>query len=59
MKLYRSLARPYDALADAFRTGNFDKLKAEAEIGQSIWHMASSYLLQAFESFIFTFLSLL
>ncbi|KKA20529.1 COP9 subunit 3 [Rasamsonia emersonii CBS 393.64] len=59
VKLYRSLARPYDALADAFRTGNFDKLKAEAEIGQSIWHMASSYLLQAFESFIFTFLSLL
>ncbi|KAL1967750.1 hypothetical protein VTN77DRAFT_2439 [Rasamsonia byssochlamydoides] len=39
VKLYRSLARPYDALADAFRTGDFDKLKAEAEIGQSIWHM--------------------
>lgn len=38
-KLYKSLARPYDALADAFKAGDYNALKVEAEVGQSVWQM--------------------
>ncbi|KAL2001440.1 hypothetical protein VTN02DRAFT_1776 [Thermoascus thermophilus] len=38
-KVYRSLARPYDALGEAFKSGDFDRLRAEVDVGQSIWHM--------------------
>ncbi|KAL1866925.1 hypothetical protein Plec18167_008857 [Paecilomyces lecythidis] len=38
-KTYRALARPYDALADAFKSGDLNRLKGEIDIGQSVWHM--------------------
>lgn len=38
-KVYRSLARPYDALGEAFKSGDFDRLRAEVDVGQPIWHM--------------------
>lgn len=41
MKIYRSLARPYITLAEAFEVNDFLKLNAEVEVGQSIWHMVS------------------
>jgi COP9 signalosome complex subunit 3 len=37
--LYRSLARPYEAIADIFKKGNSDRLKAEVDVGRSIWQM--------------------
>ncbi|KAH8704691.1 putative COP9 subunit 3 [Talaromyces proteolyticus] len=38
-KVYKALARPYDAFASAFVSGDWEKLRAEAEFGQSIWRM--------------------
>ncbi|GAD98623.1 COP9 signalosome complex subunit 3 [Paecilomyces variotii No. 5] len=38
-KTYRALARPYDALADAFKSGDLNRLKGEIDVGQSVWHM--------------------
>ncbi|KAJ9223049.1 hypothetical protein DTO169C6_4523 [Paecilomyces variotii] len=38
-KTYRALARPYDALADAFKSGDINRLKGEIDIGQTVWHM--------------------
>lgn len=43
-KLYKSLARPYNALAEAFKAGDYNALKAEAEVGQSVWQMVSDHL---------------
>ena len=37
-KIYRSLARPYMALAGAFEGGDYAKLRAEVTIGKAIWH---------------------
>ncbi|EED21761.1 COP9 subunit 3, putative [Talaromyces stipitatus ATCC 10500] len=37
MKTYKALARPYDALATAFISGKWERLKDEAEAGQTIW----------------------
>ena len=31
------MAKPYDALAEVFKTGNLDRLRAEIEIAQVIW----------------------
>lgn len=46
-KTYRALARPYDALADAFKSGDLDRLKGEIDIGQTVWHMVSFYILDS------------
>ncbi|KAK2762787.1 hypothetical protein FQN54_000961 [Arachnomyces sp. PD_36] len=36
-KTYKAVAKPYDALAEVFKTGNLNRLMAEIEVGQSIW----------------------
>ncbi|PGH04752.1 hypothetical protein AJ79_06973 [Helicocarpus griseus UAMH5409] len=36
-KTYRSLAKPYEALADVFRTGDLPRLKAEITAGEPVW----------------------
>jgi len=46
-KTYRALARPYDALADAFKSGDLNRLKGEIDIGQTVWHMVSFYILDS------------
>jgi COP9 signalosome complex subunit 3 len=37
LKTYKALARPYDALATAFVSGKWEKLRDEAQIGDTIW----------------------
>lgn len=37
LKTYKALARPYDALAAAFTSGKWERLRDEAEAGQMIW----------------------
>ncbi|QKX58965.1 uncharacterized protein TRUGW13939_06093 [Talaromyces rugulosus] len=39
IKLYKALAKPYDALASTFVAGEAEKLRGEAEFGHSIWRM--------------------
>ncbi|CRG84672.1 COP9 signalosome complex subunit 3 [Talaromyces islandicus] len=39
IKLYKALAKPYDALASTFVAGDGEKLWAEVEFGHSIWRM--------------------
>lgn len=38
VRLYKSLGRAYDALADVFLAGSFARLKAEVDVGEPIWH---------------------
>jgi len=38
-KAYRSLAKPYDVLAEIFRAGDLQRLRAEINVGQSVWHL--------------------
>ena len=54
-KIYRSLARPYMALAGAFEGGDYAKLRAEVTIGKAIWH-AVRPLFFFFLSFLSSFL---
>lgn len=37
-RTFRAIAKPYDTLADAFKEGNGEKLYAEVEAAQQIWH---------------------
>jgi hypothetical protein len=39
IKLYKALAKPYDALASTFAAGEGEKLRGEAEFGHTIWRM--------------------
>ncbi|KAL2361447.1 hypothetical protein RJZ56_005693 [Blastomyces dermatitidis] len=36
-KAYRSLAKPYEALADIFKSGNVSRLLAEIAAGEAVW----------------------
>ncbi|ODH46652.1 hypothetical protein GX48_07262 [Paracoccidioides brasiliensis] len=36
-KVFRSLAKPYDSLADVFKTGDFRRLQAEVSAGEAVW----------------------
>ncbi|KAI9878809.1 MAG: hypothetical protein M1830_010493 [Pleopsidium flavum] len=36
-KAYRAIARPYDAIADIFRSGDGQRLRAEFDFGRQIW----------------------
>lgn len=38
------MAKPYDALADVFKTGSLSRLKAEIEVGQAVWQNVSLHL---------------
>jgi COP9 signalosome complex subunit 3 len=51
--LYRSLARPYEAIADIFKKGNSDRLKAEVDVGRSIWQMVGDITI-SYNSLSFT-----
>lgn len=42
VKLYKSLGRAYDALADVFSAGSFSRLRAEISAGEAIWHAVSA-----------------
>ena len=37
-KIYRALAKPYDAIADIFRSGDGQRLRAEFEYGSIVWN---------------------
>lgn len=41
LKTYRALARPYDALATTFISGNWERLRDEAQFGDTIWRNVS------------------
>ena len=41
LKTYRALARPYDALATAFISGKWERLRDEAQVGDTIWRTVS------------------
>lgn len=41
LKTYRALARPYDALATVFISGKWERLRDEAQIGDTIWRTVS------------------
>lgn len=36
-KAYRAIAKPYDAFADIFKSGDGPRLRAEFEFGRQIW----------------------
>lgn len=46
LKVYKALARPYDALAAAFMSGKWEKLRGEADFGQTIWRTVSPLFLR-------------
>ncbi|GKZ39127.1 hypothetical protein AbraIFM66950_011912 [Aspergillus brasiliensis] len=57
LKIYQTLAKPYASLVDAFEKGDFQRLRAEVDIGRSIWRADNneglvSQLFQAYNSFI-------
>ncbi|EFE42211.1 COP9 subunit 3, putative [Trichophyton verrucosum HKI 0517] len=37
VKIYKSLSRPYEALADIFRDGSLQRLEAEMSVGIDLW----------------------
>lgn len=41
VRICRSLAKPYIALAEAFESGDMLRLEAEVEIAWSVWRMVS------------------
>lgn len=41
LKAYKCVAKPYDALAEIFKTGSLSRLKAEIEVGQAVWQNVS------------------
>jgi len=52
-KAYRAIAKPYDALAEKFKTGDRGKLAAEIDVGQNIWQQDRNFglVLQVMEAF--------
>ena len=40
-KAYRATAKPYDAIADVFKSGDGRRLKAEFDVGRSMWRDVS------------------
>uniref|UniRef100_A0A093XQN9 COP9 signalosome complex subunit 3 n=1 Tax=Talaromyces marneffei PM1 TaxID=1077442 RepID=A0A093XQN9_TALMA len=43
LKTYKALARPYDALATAFISGKWERLRGEAQVGDMIWRTDNNY----------------
>lgn len=41
MKIFKSLSRPYEALADIFRDGTLQRLEAEISVGIDLWDRVS------------------
>lgn len=36
-RLYRIIAKPYDAIADIFKDGDVTRLRQEFEVGRKVW----------------------
>ncbi|KKK23255.1 hypothetical protein AOCH_001188 [Aspergillus ochraceoroseus] len=56
MRVYQSLAKPYISLADTFEKGDLQKMRAEIELGQTIWRIDNnaglvSQLFDAFDKY--------
>lgn len=51
MRVYQSLAKPYIALANAFKSGNLQRLNSEVEVGQPVWDSVSRQLIARVASF--------
>ena len=51
MRVYQSLAKPYIALANAFKSGNLQKLNGEVELAKAIWDSVSRWLIAEVASF--------
>ncbi|EXJ94748.1 hypothetical protein A1O1_03145 [Capronia coronata CBS 617.96] len=53
MKHIRAAAKPYECVADAFKVGNAQKLRAEIEAGGNIWQEEGNYglMVEVFEAF--------
>ncbi|EQL31954.1 COP9 subunit 3, variant [Blastomyces dermatitidis ER-3] len=49
-KAYRSLAKPYEALADIFKSGNVSRLLAEIAAGEAVWLNLRASLIHASDS---------
>lgn len=41
LKVYKALAKPYDALGEVFRAGSLSRLKAEINAGTVVWQAVS------------------
>ncbi|KAL5332629.1 hypothetical protein BJX70DRAFT_392851 [Aspergillus crustosus] len=52
-RLYQALARPYISIAEAFETGDLEKLRTEINLGQSTWRADKNtgLVLQLFEAY--------
>lgn len=42
-KAYRAIAKPYDVVADIFKSGDDQRLRAEFEFGRQLWRDVRSY----------------
>jgi COP9 signalosome complex subunit 3 len=54
-KAFRSLAKPYDVLAEIFRAGDLQRLRAEINVGQSVWHIVSNFYAPQLSVWEYTF----
>ncbi|KAA6413378.1 MAG: hypothetical protein FRX48_03124 [Lasallia pustulata] len=52
-RLYRSIAKPYDAIAEVFKEGDASRLRQEFEVGRKVWQddCNTGLLLQVLEAF--------
>lgn len=55
-KIYRSLARPYIALATSFDEDNYERLKIDIDVGRSIWQTVRHLPLLSLFYFYFYFI---
>ncbi|KIW61596.1 hypothetical protein PV05_01698 [Exophiala xenobiotica] len=53
MRHIRAIAKPYECVADAFKTNNIDRLRAEIEAGNAFWQEDGNYglMVELFQSF--------
>ncbi|EXJ88878.1 hypothetical protein A1O3_01942 [Capronia epimyces CBS 606.96] len=53
MKHIRAVAKPYECIADAFKSGHAEKLRAEIEAGDNIWQDECNYglIVEVFQAF--------
>ncbi|PYI09069.1 COP9 signalosome complex subunit 3 [Aspergillus sclerotiicarbonarius CBS 121057] len=57
LKVYQTLSKPYASLADAFERRDFQRLRAEIDVGQSVWRADNneglvSQLFRAYNTFL-------
>lgn len=45
-RLYRSIAKPYDVIAEVFKDGDINRLRQEFEAGKKVWQDVRTPALQ-------------